>query len=123
MWVVFLLLHVPALVANLRLGLGATFETLAVCGAAWLLAGLLPPEPRLPQKWNAALDGMARKGALGYAISLPVFGLTDQPVSRPSLENHSSGACAGAGNGGLPPPLRSGRVPSSGSPISRRTAT
>ncbi|MEP6925463.1 MAG: DoxX family membrane protein [Pyrinomonadaceae bacterium] len=74
-WV--LVLHLPRLIAEPRSGgfwTGAA-ETLALGGAAWVLAGILQSEPIDSQKRNNFLDKMSLFGRFCFGISLPVFGI------------------------------------------------
>ncbi|MGB0035837.1 MAG: hypothetical protein WBP79_10220, partial [Candidatus Acidiferrales bacterium] len=49
------------------------FETLALCGAAFMLAGTLPADGSHFQRWDGALDKLGR---ILFAVSLVVFGTT-----------------------------------------------
>ena len=76
MWV--LALQVPKLLLSPRSG-GAwttTFETLALCGAAWVIAGGLPQRTALSNSDpSAGIASSAQYGRIAYALSLPVFGV------------------------------------------------
>lgn len=75
LWV--LLLHLPKLVLNLRDGGEWTcaFETIALGGAAWVLAGILNTDETGRQNRGAADEKMVALGLLCFAVSLPVFGI------------------------------------------------
>jgi hypothetical protein len=75
LWV--LILHIPKLALNPRNGgeWTSASETLALGGAAWVLAGILSTEDTVPQKWGSADDKMVKLGLPGFAVSLPVFGI------------------------------------------------
>lgn len=75
LWV--LLLHVPKLVVAPHSGSAwtAAFETLALGGAAWVLAGTLATERKGRQKWDSAVNKMTQLGRFCFGISLPVFGI------------------------------------------------
>jgi uncharacterized membrane protein len=51
------------------------FETLAMCGGALVLAGVLPLEPASLEGWNAAADKVAAPGRYFIAISMAIFGI------------------------------------------------
>ena len=50
-------------------------EPLALCGAAWMLAGSLPPEWTNSQAWDAATDEFAKAGRFIFGFSAIVFGI------------------------------------------------
>lgn len=73
-----LVLQVPQ-VAQRPFDLGirtALFELLALCGAAWTLAGRLPPEQSSPRRGSAALNSLLRSGPYLFAASSVVFGIS-----------------------------------------------
>jgi uncharacterized membrane protein len=74
-WV--LLLHVPTVAVDPRNGSAWTsaFETLALGGGAWVLAGILAIEPAAGQMVDGAVDKTIKMGRFCFAISLPVFGI------------------------------------------------
>jgi uncharacterized membrane protein len=51
------------------------FETLAICGAALMLAGTLPSESHLSHRWSGILDLVIKSGRFFFAISSIVFGI------------------------------------------------
>jgi uncharacterized membrane protein len=75
LWVI--LLHVPKLAANPRDGGEWTtaFETLAIGGAALVLAGTLPVERPDLRSWERAMVKALPVGRYLFGISLPVFGI------------------------------------------------
>lgn len=75
LWV--LLLHLPKLIAEPRNGSVWTvlFETLALGGAAWVLAKVLSSEQSAQQAPSHILKEMSLFGRLCFGISLPVFGV------------------------------------------------
>ncbi len=52
-----------------------SFELLAMCGAALVLAGTLPSEARLAQPWKSALDALITSGRFIFGITLVIFGM------------------------------------------------
>jgi uncharacterized membrane protein len=70
------LLHLPLLAQHPRSGNEWTclFETLALCGAAWVLAGTLGSELPVRRPLDRRLDQAARAGRYAFAAALPVFG-------------------------------------------------
>jgi uncharacterized membrane protein len=50
------------------------FETLALGGAAWLLAGSLPMGTRFAQGWETLTGQLAKIGLHLFAVSLVIFG-------------------------------------------------
>ena len=75
LWI--LLLHLPKLIAEPHNGGVWTvlFETLALGGAAWVLAKVLSSEQSAEQTPNHFLEKMGVLGRLCFGISLPVFGV------------------------------------------------
>lgn len=71
-----ILLHAPVLAAHPRNGSewAGAFEVLAICGGALVLAGTLPIEWTLVQRWGDALNNMTRLGQYLFALSLVIFG-------------------------------------------------
>lgn len=51
------------------------FETLAMCGGALVLAGVLPREPANLEGWNAAAEKVAAPGRYFIGISMAIFGV------------------------------------------------
>ena len=51
------------------------FETLAFCGAALTLAGLLPAEKWFSGRWESAVNGLIKSGPYLFAVSSVVFGI------------------------------------------------
>lgn len=75
LWVA--LLHLPKLALHPRDGgewTGA-FETLALCGSAWVLAGLLESRRSLRTGWDRFVERAAPAGRLCFGLSLPAFGV------------------------------------------------
>ncbi|MCU1222660.1 MAG: hypothetical protein JWQ42_753 [Edaphobacter sp.] len=72
-----LLVHLPGLIARLHdPGMWTTaFEILAMCGAAFVLAGMLSGGWPRSQGWDRAVDMMSEVGRLLFAIALVVFGV------------------------------------------------
>jgi len=68
-----LILHIPLLIPNPGPDLSFAFETLALSGVAWTLAANSPPSSSKFQRWNAAVDSVAKLGRYGFAIALLVF--------------------------------------------------
>ncbi len=77
MLLLFLLLHMPRVAANLRDADKRTsaFEVLAMCGVALVLAGTLSDEQPGFQGWDNARDNAAKLGRAFFAISMVVFGV------------------------------------------------
>jgi uncharacterized membrane protein len=75
LWFLGVLLHLPGLIANPRNGAAWTtgFESLALCGAALVLAGTLPAN--LPRAWERATARVIPLGLYAFAFSVPVFGI------------------------------------------------
>jgi uncharacterized membrane protein len=71
-----LLLHVPRIAAMLRDIVERTraFETLALCGAAWILAGTLPIDDARLRAWHNAIQKTLGPGRYFVAISMAIFG-------------------------------------------------
>ena len=76
--------HGPKLVDVLRDVSERTcaFETLALCGGAWVLAGILPKEPDEHFVWNVAADGLVWPGLFLIAVSMAIFGVDHVIVDR-----------------------------------------
>ena len=74
LWLV--LLHLPLLATNPRSGTawGRMLETLALCGACWVLAGTLSSDLPVRQPGDRRLDQAARAGRYVFAAVLPAFG-------------------------------------------------
>ncbi|HMF63717.1 MAG TPA: hypothetical protein VK608_06470 [Edaphobacter sp.] len=72
-----LLVHLPGLIARPHdPGMWTTaFEILALCGAAFVLAGTLSGEWPRSQAWDRAVDTMSEVGRFLFAIALVVFGV------------------------------------------------
>jgi uncharacterized membrane protein YphA (DoxX/SURF4 family) len=72
-----LLLQIPkVLAAPLDVGVRTTaFETLTMCGAAFILASSLPAEGDRLGRWERLLNGFLRSGRYLFAISAVVFGI------------------------------------------------
>ena len=51
------------------------FETLAFCGSALTLAGLLPAEEWFLGRWERAVNGLIKSGPYLFAVSLMAFGI------------------------------------------------
>jgi uncharacterized membrane protein YphA (DoxX/SURF4 family) len=51
------------------------FETLACCGSAFTLAGLLPAEKWFSGRWESSVDGLIKSGPYLFAASSVVFGI------------------------------------------------
>jgi uncharacterized membrane protein YphA (DoxX/SURF4 family) len=75
LWI--LLFHLPALIQKPGSGNGWTglFETLALAGAAWVLAGGLSSAQPVRGEAERRIDRAAALGRLAFAASLPVFGV------------------------------------------------
>jgi hypothetical protein len=58
------------------------FETLALCGGAWVLAGILPSLEDGRQGWNTTADKALEAGRYFLAISMAIFGLGHFQVAR-----------------------------------------
>jgi len=79
-----LLIHGPRLAVNLH-DPGpwtTTFEVLAMCGAALVLAGTLPVVQHSSQRWESAVDKTAVLGRFLFAISLVIFGIQHLMYAR-----------------------------------------
>ena len=79
-----LLIHGPRLAANLH-DPGpwtTTFEVLAMCGAALVLAGTLPVAQHSSQRWESAVDKTAVLGRFLFPISLVIFGIQHLMYAR-----------------------------------------
>ncbi len=75
LWV--LLLHAPVLAVRLSDGSvwTTTFETLALCGIAWTLAGSVASSGRVfQQRWGDIIVSLAAPGRICFGISMLVFG-------------------------------------------------
>jgi len=72
-----LLLQLPQVLAvPFDVGIRTTaFETLTMCGAAWILAASLPSENVMASRWRDILNGLLRSGRYLFAISAIVFGI------------------------------------------------
>jgi uncharacterized membrane protein YphA (DoxX/SURF4 family) len=72
-----LLLQLPrVLAAPLDVGVRTTaFETLTMCGAAFILASSLPAETGGLGRWDGVLNGVLRSGRYLFAFSAIVFGI------------------------------------------------
>ncbi|MEO6688844.1 MAG: hypothetical protein ABIS07_05280 [Dokdonella sp.] len=75
LWLLFL--HAPKLAANVRDGGEWTcaFETLALCGAAWIFAASLAASPLESSRIDAAVARMGWLGRYLFGVSLPAFGI------------------------------------------------
>jgi uncharacterized membrane protein len=75
LWI--MLIHLPLLAMHPRSGNEWTclFETLALCGGAWVLAGTLSSDRPVRQPGDRRLDQAARAGRYAFAAALPVFGI------------------------------------------------
>jgi uncharacterized membrane protein YphA (DoxX/SURF4 family) len=51
------------------------FETLTMCGVAWMLAGTLPASPSQSHRWKSAENGLIKAGRYLFAVSAIVFGI------------------------------------------------
>lgn len=73
----FFLLQLPALITHVHSGnrWATTFECLAMCSAAWVLASTLRNDAMEPLRWRGQPGQMATLGRYGFGISLPVFGV------------------------------------------------
>jgi hypothetical protein len=73
-WIV--VLHAPKLAMHLRAGglWTAAFETFALAGAAWLLAGMATAERTVLGTLDKALAAGTWLGPICFGVSLPVFG-------------------------------------------------
>jgi uncharacterized membrane protein YphA (DoxX/SURF4 family) len=58
------------------------FETLTLCGGAWVLAGILPKEDDEGFVWNVAADGLIWPGLFLIAVSMAIFGVDHVIVDR-----------------------------------------
>jgi uncharacterized membrane protein len=72
-----LLLQIPKVAASpLDVGVRTTaFETLAMCGSAWILAGALPTAGDYSIRWKGWVSLLAKLGLILFAISSVVFGI------------------------------------------------
>lgn len=70
------LLQAPHIVANPSDGNAwtTTFETLALCSVAWVLAGRLETRQGIRQRWSDAVILLANAGRICFGISMLVFG-------------------------------------------------
>jgi uncharacterized membrane protein YphA (DoxX/SURF4 family) len=75
LWV--LLLHVPNLAQHPREPNAWTiaFETLALCGATWVLAGTVPGDPTADPRRDRMLEKARTFGRIAFGVSLPIFGI------------------------------------------------
>jgi uncharacterized membrane protein len=77
LFVCVLLMFIATPSAILHQGTARTraLEPLALCGAAWMSAGSLPPERPNSQAWDAATDEFAKAGRFIFGLSAIVFGI------------------------------------------------
>lgn len=70
LWV--LILHAPLLLSHPTSDLSFAFETLALSGVAWAIAASAPGES-VRNRWERAINRVARLGRYGFGISLLAF--------------------------------------------------